>query len=286
MGKCVYRGLSIQIVGAYPLHKKGVSLTLPLNVHKVWFAARTGTRQESAMDLLRLQGGPANRDGRTAPLNGARNGTIQRPWRVLLIGASTLSSFGIARLCEKSRHFEVLNEAVHVPNGRNAPRFCPDVIVLDLMKRSTAESAEDFHSLEGAFSPIPILVLFDTEQKLDLLLPKGARCAIGINDTAEEWNAALSATVRGAWHLSSSVGSIVNAARSAVGNVAKDEILSLLSQREIEIARLTGAGLMPAQIASRLRRSVKTVEAHYHRMKTKLGLNSIAQLRERLNGLR
>lgn len=70
MGKCVYRGLSIQIVGAYPLHKKGVSLTLPLNVHKVWFAARTGTRQESAMDLLRLQGDPANRDGRTAPLNG------------------------------------------------------------------------------------------------------------------------------------------------------------------------------------------------------------------------
>lgn len=43
---------------------------------------------------------------------------------------------------------------------------------------------------------------------------------------------------------------------------------------------------MPAQIALSMGRSVKTLEAHYHRMKAKLGIASTAQLRQQLKSLR
>jgi len=53
---------------------------------------------------------------------------------------------------------------------------------------------------------------------------------------------------------------------------------SALTEREIEILRLIGTGHATLQIASRLCRSIKTIEAHRASIRAKLGLESTFEL--------
>ena len=55
-------------------------------------------------------------------------------------------------------------------------------------------------------------------------------------------------------------------------------VLSRLTDREYEIFRLIGLGLGASEIASKLSRSVKTVEAHRANLKQKLGLRNAHEL--------
>ena len=55
-------------------------------------------------------------------------------------------------------------------------------------------------------------------------------------------------------------------------------VLSGLTDREYEIFRLIGLGLGASEIASKLSRSVKTVEAHRANLKQKLGLRNAHEL--------
>jgi PAS domain S-box-containing protein len=60
--------------------------------------------------------------------------------------------------------------------------------------------------------------------------------------------------------------------------VSDDDPLKQLSPREIEVLRLIGAGLTTAQIAERLFRTSKTIEAHRAALGRKLGVNNRVQL--------
>jgi DNA-binding NarL/FixJ family response regulator len=51
-----------------------------------------------------------------------------------------------------------------------------------------------------------------------------------------------------------------------------------LSDRQLEVATLIGAGLSTREVATRLRVSVKTVETHRAHLKNKLQLDSASQL--------
>jgi two-component system, NarL family, response regulator NreC len=54
--------------------------------------------------------------------------------------------------------------------------------------------------------------------------------------------------------------------------------LDSLSDREIDVLRLMGRGLGTTEIATRLNRSVKTIETHKANLKTKLGMGSAQEL--------
>jgi DNA-binding NarL/FixJ family response regulator len=55
-------------------------------------------------------------------------------------------------------------------------------------------------------------------------------------------------------------------------------VLSRLTDREYEIFRLIGMGMSSSEIADKLSRSVKTVEAHRANLKQKLGLRNAIEL--------
>ena len=55
-------------------------------------------------------------------------------------------------------------------------------------------------------------------------------------------------------------------------------VLSSLTDREHEIFRLIGIGLGTSEIATKLNRSVKTIEAHRANLKQKLGLRNAHEL--------
>jgi DNA-binding NarL/FixJ family response regulator len=55
-------------------------------------------------------------------------------------------------------------------------------------------------------------------------------------------------------------------------------VLSSLTDREYEIFRLIGMGMSSSEIADKLSRSVKTIEAHRANLKQKLGLRNAIEL--------
>ena len=62
------------------------------------------------------------------------------------------------------------------------------------------------------------------------------------------------------------------------GGSSESSILSNLSDREYEVLRLIGMGNGSSDIAAKLQRSVKTVEAHRANLKQKLGLKNASEL--------
>jgi DNA-binding CsgD family transcriptional regulator len=62
------------------------------------------------------------------------------------------------------------------------------------------------------------------------------------------------------------------------GKEAGQTPLEVLSDRELEVFELTGRGLGTREISERLHLSVKTVESYRARIKSKLNLNTAAEL--------
>jgi DNA-binding NarL/FixJ family response regulator len=58
----------------------------------------------------------------------------------------------------------------------------------------------------------------------------------------------------------------------------KVSFIDNLTDREFEILRMIGQGLSVSEIAAKLGRSVKTVEAHRANLREKLGLKRAAEL--------
>jgi DNA-binding NarL/FixJ family response regulator len=98
------------------------------------------------------------------------------------------------------------------------------------------------------------------------------------SDPPEEWRVALWAACRGGRHVSPPAMKLFAASRPMAPLLHGDT--KTLSPREREILALTQAGHMPSQIARELGRSIKTIEAHYFRIKTKLGVKRMASLRQ------
>jgi DNA-binding NarL/FixJ family response regulator len=69
--------------------------------------------------------------------------------------------------------------------------------------------------------------------------------------------------------------------RSLGGEKSERSSIETLSSRELEVFELIGRGFTTGQIAGKLHRSVKTVEAHRESIKVKLSLSNSAQLTRR-----
>jgi two-component system, NarL family, response regulator FusR len=105
---------------------------------------------------------------------------------------------------------------------------------------------------------------------------KGIHGALAVDDPLEDWPLALTAARRGAAHFSAAVASHLPATDYKFDEHGHKKSLSA---REAEIFALVRRGHSPRSIAARLGRSVKTVEAHVQRIKTKMDCPSLAELR-------
>jgi DNA-binding NarL/FixJ family response regulator len=86
---------------------------------------------------------------------------------------------------------------------------------------------------------------------------------------------AIDSVLAGGLHVSPALGGRL--LRRAVQDKANDA-RDTLSTRELEVLRLVAAGHSTRDIATRLNRSVKTIETHKQSLKTKLGADTPAML--------
>ncbi|MBI5142098.1 MAG: response regulator transcription factor [Nitrospirae bacterium] len=149
----------------------------------------------------------------------------------------------------------------------------PDAAIVDL----SLVSGDGFPLIESmrAMAPeVPVLVLsmHDEAQYAERCLKAGANGYIMKSEPPAKLIEAMYQVLRGGVYLSAkmtqqTIKKLHHGETHAIGNP-----LEQLSNREFEVFRMMGKGLIPAEIADQLCLSPKTVETYIARIRKKLGI--------------
>ncbi len=159
----------------------------------------------------------------------------------------------------------------------------PDVVLMDL-RMAKVQGVEATAAVRRLPDPPAVLVLtsFDTDDAVLRAIRAGARGFLPKDASPEEIVAAVHDVAAGGGALAP------RAARFVVDQMAADvdaqqradarDLLAVLTERELEVARAVGAGLTNAEVARRTFCSEATVKTHLGRATAKLGLDNRVQL--------
>lgn len=202
------------------------------------------------------------------------------PARVLIVDDHPIVREGLAALLEQTTDLEPVPMA---GSGREAldrlDSDAPDAAIVDL-------SLEDMHGLRlveqmHARKPdLPILVLSIHDESLyaERALRAGAMGYVMKQEASEKVLEALRSILAGEVHLSESLSARLLKSFSGKGVRRDASGIESLTNRELEVVELLGAGKETRDIAKSLHIAVKTVESHLANIREKLGLKSGREL--------
>ena len=205
-----------------------------------------------------------------------------RKTRILIVDDHPLIRGGLVELVGRQQDMEVCGEAA---TGREALDFAkkldPDLIVLDLTL-GDMDGMDVIHALRAEHSRSVILVLSKSEEAIyaERALRAGANGYVMKHERLQTVLVALRRVRDGGVFLSERMQSRVMSQLVGKKKVAYAPTADSLSDRELQVIEMIGRGMGASQIAKQLHLSVKTVDSHRARIKTKFGLKTAADLRQ------
>lgn len=198
------------------------------------------------------------------------------PIHVLLADDHAVVRKGIRDLLEEDPELVVVAET---NNGAEALRLArelsPDVAVLDVqMPVLTGIDATREIKAQAPGVRVLVLTAYEDDPYVFALLRAGADGYILKNADADEIVRAVKAVARGGKVLSPAVAAKVVAQVSTGKPAAAAEQVEPLSEREIEVLRLTAQGLTNKAIGQTLQISDRTVQGHLAHIFNKLQASS------------
>ncbi|MBS4099481.1 MAG: response regulator transcription factor [Sulfuricella sp.] len=178
---------------------------------------------------------------------------------------------GVASVAEALR---VLHEpAAETP----AHSGLPDLMIVDISLDGVS-GLELVHTVKTRYPQIPMLMMSMHDENLhaERSLRAGAKGYIMKQEAFDKVLVAIRKVLAGEIYLSDSMHSKMLQRMLNPQAQSDTSPISALSDRELEVLRLTGLGFSTAQIAEQLHRSIKTVEANRARIKEKLNLKGNA----------
>lgn len=206
------------------------------------------------------------------------------PIRVLLVDDDALVRAGLRLILRGAPDIDVLPDdpADGAAGVRAAQAQRPDVILMDIRMPGTDGIEATRTIVAQADSPhVIVLTTFDSDDLIVQALRAGASGFLLKDTPPERLVDAVRSVVAGDPILSPSVTrQLVEKVTEAPpsGYAAARDRLSVLTQRELEVAELVGRGLSNADIAGQLYMSVPTVKAHVSRVLTKLDADNRVQV--------
>jgi DNA-binding NarL/FixJ family response regulator len=196
-------------------------------------------------------------------------------FRVVVADDHTLVRQSVSKAVRTEPGVEVVGEAADGPLALQAVgQFDPDLLVLDIaMPGADGLTIAEQLRRERPGLKILFLSMHDDDTSLQRAVALGANGFVSKSASIEELLEAIRAIRDGGSYLSSNVASRVMelaAGRSSTSSLG-------LTTREREILELLTAGHRPAEIATRLFLSVKTVKNHLTSVYQKLGVETGAQ---------
>lgn len=200
--------------------------------------------------------------------------------KILLVDDHPLMRKGLAMTIGAERDFDVAHQADSAEDALDLIENEEiDLAVVDISLPGMS-GLELVKHLQAITPDLPVLIVSRHDETLyaERALRAGARgyvMKIEASDTIVE---AIRRVLRGGIYVSHEINDRLLMSMATGNSLAKQSPMELLSDRELEVFELTGKGFSTRDIAERLHLSVKTIESYRARIKTKLNLDSAAEL--------
>jgi DNA-binding NarL/FixJ family response regulator len=204
--------------------------------------------------------------------------------RVLLVDDDPLVRSALSLMLGGQSDIEVVGEAPHGEAGLGlVGELEPDVVLMDI-RMPVMDGLEATKALHERPSPPSVVVLttFDADDHVVRAIAAGADGFLLKDTPPGDIVSAIRTVAAGDAMLSpSATRSLVSRLR---GMTANDRVthaadrLTVLTERELEVAVCVGRGLSNSEIASELYLSIPTVKSHVSRLLTKLGSTNRVQV--------
>jgi len=211
----------------------------------------------------------------------AKTGNI----KVLIIDNHPLFIMGLSSLLEKTSKFNIIGTVENYSNAlKIAERENPTLVLMEI--RLGIENGFDFIQKLKSINPdISILIISTLNEYFysERILKSGARGYVLKTESADTIMEAINTVLDKKVYLSENTRERI--LHSMEGNADKDvngdmtASVQMLSNRELQIFSLIAKGFGTIEIASTLKLSTKTIDAHKEHIKRKLHCNTAHELR-------
>lgn len=187
---------------------------------------------------------------------------------------------GLIQLINLQSDLACCGEAGTVVEAQAAvARLTPDLVLLDLRLKG-GDGLELIKSLKSQFAGLRILVFsqYDAPHYVERALRAGALGYVVKEQAAEEVLSAMRTVLAGEVCLPRALAACLLHTFVGTGPGTPCTGIELLTNRELQVLHLLGAGMSTRAVAAELNRSFKTIETHREHIKRKLGLHGAAEL--------
>ncbi len=200
--------------------------------------------------------------------------------RVLIVDDHPITRSGLSYLINHQPDMVTCHEAQNAAEALTGVlETRPDLVLTDftLPDKNGLELIKDIKAVRPE---LPILVISMHEESLyaERVLRAGARGYITKEEGGERLMRAIRHVLSGAIYVSDKMSARILEIFSGGPATQSRSAVEELSDREFEVFELLGAGLSTQQIAERLRLSMKTVDAHRAKLKSKLKVRTNNEL--------
>ncbi len=200
--------------------------------------------------------------------------------KVLIVDDHPAASEGLSTRIAGQPDLEVCGQAADIAEALQLIRRTrPDVAIIDIQLKN-GNGLDLIEQIKNRHSSIRVLVwsMFADEVYAERSLHAGALGYINKQNTTGRILDAIRCVRDGKIYLCEETAQQLLTRTVAGTKHHKPVGLKGLSNRELEIFRLIGIGLSTSDIATRMHRSVNTVESHRQKIKRKLSLKNAAEL--------
>jgi len=203
------------------------------------------------------------------------------PTRIVIVDDHPFVREGLKQILAGQSDFALLADASSVADAqRMISADPPDIAVVDLAL-GPDDGVELVRWIRAGYPEVRVLVLSMQDEALyaEHLLRLGASGYVMKNVAGTDFLGALRKVARGQRHVSAGMSErlLSQLARGRIPGAQEDPV-SALTDRELEVFRLIGAGISTREISEKLGLSMKTVDAHRRHMREKLNLLSTSEL--------
>ena len=200
--------------------------------------------------------------------------------RILIVDDHPMTRAGLIHLINHQPEMVVDGEAEDAAQALDLlASKRPDLMLIDitLPGKSGLELIKDVKAMHPDL-PMLVLSMHDESLYADRVLRAGARGYITKHEGGDKLMGAIRHVLSGRIYVSESMSAHILEIFSGGQTGIDRSSIQKLSDREFEVFEALGEGLSSHEIAKKLHLSAKTVDAHRANIKTKLKINTTAEL--------
>ncbi|MEO5801926.1 MAG: response regulator transcription factor [Verrucomicrobiota bacterium] len=155
----------------------------------------------------------------------------------------------------------------------------PDLVILDL-RLENSDGLELIKNFQAQYPALPVLVLSQMDENLyaERALRAGAKGYVMKSEATEEVLTAVRTVLGGDLYVSRKISILILHRLLEAKPEGRNKGVDCLTDRELQVFQMVGAGMNTKKVASNLSLSTKTIETYRENIKNKLGLRNAKEL--------